>query len=242
MSSGFDSLHKILNDETRRKIILLLNDNGCFTYTDLMETMGFVTTGLLNYHLKVLGDLLAKNEKGEYLLSEKGKLAYRLLQEFPEDNNRELRKRQREFWIFAVLSQCIFSSTIFTLFYLGHIDFGRLVLYSAIAGASIILAYFGYRVQTNRRQTSMKEAKRRLIITFTIIGIVMGAITGFAGPILIVLFVRFLGGPDLARVEGGGEIWILVFVLGPIIGGLVGHWLGKKENFQQKLSRLLAYY
>ena len=62
MSSGIESLHKILKDETRTKIVLLLHEKGSLSYTELMETLGFVTTGLFNYHLKVLGDLLAKNE------------------------------------------------------------------------------------------------------------------------------------------------------------------------------------
>ena len=64
MSSGIESLHKILKDETRTKIVLLLHEKGSLSYTELMETLGFVTTGLFNYHLKVLGDLLAKNEAG----------------------------------------------------------------------------------------------------------------------------------------------------------------------------------
>ncbi len=55
-SSDITSLHKILKDETRRKIILLLNEKNTMSYTELMETMGFLTTGLLNYHLKVLND------------------------------------------------------------------------------------------------------------------------------------------------------------------------------------------
>jgi hypothetical protein len=42
-------------------------------------------TGLLNYHLKVLSDLIIKNESGQYMLAENGKLASRLLIEFPED-------------------------------------------------------------------------------------------------------------------------------------------------------------
>jgi DNA-binding transcriptional ArsR family regulator len=46
MSSGIASLYKILKDETRSKIVLLLNERGSLSYTELMETLGFVTTGL----------------------------------------------------------------------------------------------------------------------------------------------------------------------------------------------------
>ena len=52
-----------------------------------MDTLGIVSTGTLNYHLKVLGDLLAKNEQEQYTLTERGKLAAKLLTEFPEESN-----------------------------------------------------------------------------------------------------------------------------------------------------------
>jgi predicted ArsR family transcriptional regulator len=57
MSSGLAYLHKILKDETRSKAILLLTKKGAMSYTELMDELGIVSTGLLNYHLKVLGDL-----------------------------------------------------------------------------------------------------------------------------------------------------------------------------------------
>ena len=86
MTSTIDSFAKILKDETRRKIILELNQKGSLTYTDLMENLDILSTGTLNYHLKVLADLLKKDETEGYVLSEKGKLASRLLTDFPEQN------------------------------------------------------------------------------------------------------------------------------------------------------------
>jgi predicted transcriptional regulator len=65
---------KILGDETRRRILLLLKEKGSLGYTDLMNQMGISNTGTFNYHLKGLGDLLRKNDAGQYALSEKGKL------------------------------------------------------------------------------------------------------------------------------------------------------------------------
>jgi DNA-binding transcriptional ArsR family regulator len=79
-------LLKILGDETRRRILLLLNEKGSLGYTDLLNQIGISNTGTFNYHLKVLGDLLHKNEAGQYALSEKGKLAVQFLLDFPEDN------------------------------------------------------------------------------------------------------------------------------------------------------------
>jgi hypothetical protein len=54
MSSGLASLHKILKDETRSKAILLLNEKEAMSYTDLMDELGIVSTGLLNYHLNLI--------------------------------------------------------------------------------------------------------------------------------------------------------------------------------------------
>ena len=84
MSSGVESLHKILKDETRRRIILFLQQNEGSTYMDLMKALGLTNTGKMNYHLKVLGNLLSKNDNGTYSLSEKGVLALRLIQEFSD--------------------------------------------------------------------------------------------------------------------------------------------------------------
>ena len=84
MSSGIASLYRILEDETRRKIVLLLQEKGSLSYIEFdINALGTTDTGKMNYHLKVLGDLLLKNENGQYALSEKGMLASKLMQEFP---------------------------------------------------------------------------------------------------------------------------------------------------------------
>ena len=64
MTSTIDSLHKILKDETRRNIVLLLSEKSSLSYTDLMDALKIGSTGTLNYHLKILGDLLEKNMTG----------------------------------------------------------------------------------------------------------------------------------------------------------------------------------
>jgi len=101
MGSGIASLHKVLKDETRRKIILLLQEKGSLSYVDLMKALGITNTGKMNYHLKVLGDLLSKKEDGQYALTEKGTLASRLLLEFPEVTPRQMGlypERPQVFW------------------------------------------------------------------------------------------------------------------------------------------------
>jgi len=85
MVQGIGSLYEILKDKTRRTIILTLNEKGSISYTELLEITKANSTGKLNYHLRILGDLVAKNSNGQYTLSEKGKLASKMLIEFPDD-------------------------------------------------------------------------------------------------------------------------------------------------------------
>lgn len=84
LSVDLESLHKILRHPIRRKIVLELHERQESAYVDLMKLLEVENTGKLNYHLKILGDLIEKNEGGKYRLTEKGELASQLLHKFPE--------------------------------------------------------------------------------------------------------------------------------------------------------------
>jgi DNA-binding transcriptional ArsR family regulator len=73
------SLHKILSDTTRRSILELLAEKELLSYTDIMTLLQITNTGRLNYHLKVLGNLLSKDDSGRYYLTDEGKQAANLL-------------------------------------------------------------------------------------------------------------------------------------------------------------------
>jgi hypothetical protein len=49
-----------------------------------MNLIEVSSTGKLNYHLKILGDLIGKDQNGRYTLTEKGLMIAQLLQKFPE--------------------------------------------------------------------------------------------------------------------------------------------------------------
>ena len=80
----FGSLSDVLKHPVRRKIILALFERGDLSYVDLMNFVGVSNTGKFNYHLKILGDLIEKDQNGRYTLTEKGRMAAQLLQKFPE--------------------------------------------------------------------------------------------------------------------------------------------------------------
>lgn len=80
----FGSLSDVLKHPVRRKIILALFERENLSYVDLMNFVGVSNTGKFNYHLKILGDLIEKDQNGRYILTEKGQMAAQLLQKFPE--------------------------------------------------------------------------------------------------------------------------------------------------------------
>jgi len=84
MTVDFSSLHKILKDKTRRDILRCLNEKGSLSYVELMNATAVANTGRFNYHLKVLGSLIEKQNDGRYDLTERGRLAVQLLDKFPE--------------------------------------------------------------------------------------------------------------------------------------------------------------
>lgn len=84
MDADLASLHKILNDSTRRNIVLHLNEKGPLAYMELMNLLKIKNTGRFNYHLKILDNLIEKGEDGKYRLTERGQLASQPLQKFPE--------------------------------------------------------------------------------------------------------------------------------------------------------------
>ncbi|MEM2202104.1 MAG: winged helix-turn-helix domain-containing protein [Candidatus Bathyarchaeia archaeon] len=84
MGVDFESLSDVLKHPVRRKIILTLFERGNLSYVDLMNFVGVSNTGKFNYHLKILGDLIEKDQNGRYFLTEKGHMAAQLLQKFPE--------------------------------------------------------------------------------------------------------------------------------------------------------------
>ncbi|MGQ9680356.1 MAG: DUF7347 domain-containing protein [Candidatus Bathyarchaeia archaeon] len=82
-----------LKHPIRRKILRMLNESP-LTYTELLRSLG-LETGVLNYHLDSLKDLLTKSDD-KYILSYQGKAAVNLI-----SNVEEPVKKQREEILFG---------------------------------------------------------------------------------------------------------------------------------------------
>lgn len=236
MSSGLASLHKILKDKTRRQIVLLLNDKGTLTYTELKETLGFLTTGLLNYHLKVLDDLLAKNDVGQYLLSDKGKLAAKLLVEFPDGQQSGKPKWWRTFWIQTAIALPIMAAIALALFFLGVISFDR--LYQVLVSLIFVIG-FSYMLQHILRDILPKNKKLLIAkIGYTAGGIALGLWIAYFGVGISLAGVSALSG---SRFGPGNPLYhffwntgyqIFAAFIAPTIGATLMYRFGKKKRFK----------
>jgi CDP-diglyceride synthetase len=142
-------------------------------------------------------------------------------------------KWQRRFWTLGGVSQVIILISVLALHFLGYMDFARTVLYVIVAISSIALSYFGYRMQRSRPEPGSKEEKSRMKIGYVVGGAWVGVVIMFFAPILLILLCRVLGGPDIAHMEGGGELWILMLVVGSVVGGIGGYRFGKRRGFQK---------
>src|SRR5665647_118460 len=227
MNTGLTSLHKILKDETRRQIILLLNEKSSLTYTELLDSLEVVSTGLLNYHLKVLGDLLSKNEEEKYVLTEKGKLASRLLSEFSEDNN--LKKKPvwwRKFWVAEAIVTPIYLAINIALYFIGYID--ATTFYNLTLGIFAFIG-IGYMITHIKKEILSAEGLLKLNkALYLLVGLFVGGFIIWVGLTVAmnVTGVRLW----LASIIGDLALAIATMIPCYIIGGLLGNWIGKKTN------------
>lgn len=225
MTSTIDSFHKILKDETRRKIILKLNEKDNMSYTDLMESLSIVSTGTLNYHLKVLGDLIKKNDSGQYILSEKGELAYRVLTEFPNEQPQVADRRIFKSWII------LFSATIAITIMNGYffIPLQRTVLILAIEVLSFSFAFY-IRIRPSH------SGNRAFFIAAGALGL------GFVFWFLITSLILFSGlrWQIVSSTGNLGDDFVVTatLLICWIAGGFVGDLIGRRRNYIIPMMRV----
>ena len=94
----------------RRKIILAPYGSKRLSYVKFMKIVKVVSIGKFNYHLKILGDLIEKDQNGKYSLTEKGQTAAQLLQKFPQRKPREENKLLKAGYNFQFLPRHLSQS------------------------------------------------------------------------------------------------------------------------------------
>ena len=240
MSSDIASLHKILKDETRRKIILLLNEKENLSYTELLEATGAGSTGLLNYHLKILGDLLTKNQTGQYQLSEKGKVAYKLIIEFPAENNLAQRKRNQRLLLATLgVGQIIYLCIILLFYYMGQLEFYRLITGVSSFIFGMIMLFIIYRMQRSIPAPGSVEEAGRIKVAYVAGGVSLFLLVAFYGVGVLFRVISDLSGVPFTRGNPlHATLWspaymVFSMLIAPAIGGVLCYYWGKRNGFQK---------
>ncbi len=228
MGTDFTSLHRILKDQTRQKIILLLSKKGNLTYTELLDSLEAVSTGLLNYHLKVLGDLLSKNAEERYVLTEKGKLASRLLLEFPANTN--LKKKPtwwRKFWVAEAIAIPVYFAINLALYFIGYINAATFYNLSLFVLLSVGIGYMITHIKKDILSAQGLQKLNRAL--YLLLGLFTGGFIIWAGLTVAmnVTGVRLW----LAGIIGDGALALVTMIPCYILGGYLGDWIGKKNNY-----------
>jgi len=131
----WSSLHKILNDVTRRSILELLAEKEALSYTELMTLLQVTNTGRLNYHLKALGALVSKDDQGKYRLTERGQLAVNLLQTLPQ--KAPVEKKQHSALKIVIAAVLILVGILLIASALGSFAFAPSMAVVSTAGSAV---------------------------------------------------------------------------------------------------------
>ena len=240
MSSGLASLYKILKDETRMKTILLLSEKEAMSYTELMDELGIVSTGMLNYHLKILGELLTKTEDGKYTLTEKIMVAARLLREFPEKSKSQIEAElPRALYVGASISSAAYITIVLALYSLTYMDFAAMITNIFAAVSAVILLFIFGRARKKRAEWSPRKQRLGAQLSIMFAGAWAGAVVGFfGGGLMLIGIISLLRSTGLMthftpsqREFNDLAFWVLTPILGAILGGFVGYLIFKRSRF-----------
>jgi len=230
MVSDLALLHKIFKDDTNQKILALISETNSLSYADLMEKTEIYSESLLNYHLKVLGELLIKNKENQYLLTEKGQAALKLLDENPDQLRNFGRKKLKQNGAYLVLGYVTTIIIIVFCYFQGHIDIR--MLRRIVCSISVILVFYvGYIVRfTSQTSERVKEKSVLFNKIFCIIaGGIAGPMVALVGILIATVCSVYVGGPNFLQVTNDNIAFIFSFFsIAVVIGCLTGYCIGKK--------------
>ncbi len=220
-------------------MLLLLHEKVSLSYTELMNGLAIDSTGKMNYHLKILNELVVKREDGNYALTEKGMLASRLLTDFPEANRQQFGlkpKWWRRFWLGAMVSFISFFVIYFAAYSAGYINSSN--LYENLVSLILIMG-FCYMIQHILRDVLSKNAQLVIAkMVYIAIGVFLGITIAFiAGGFAFVGISRLLGkqfepGDPLYAFFWSDGYLIFSLLIAPTVGAIASYNFGKKRHFR----------
>ena len=84
----YDEIFSALKHPIRRQVLLLLEERGEVSFTDIQNAVGIDDTGLMSYHLKELAPLVEQSRRGKYRLSEVGQASVKLFRKVETERQR----------------------------------------------------------------------------------------------------------------------------------------------------------
>lgn len=137
-------------------------------YAGIRNALGHMNTGQLNYHLKILSDLVSKNPaNGKYSLTEKGVSALKM--HFPPDGGvsstrQEVRSisvtvaRRRDLATYLGIGATVFIALVATyssIFFLHTFNFPVIAAVSALWAVIIFFTWRGLAPQIRDRESNV---------------------------------------------------------------------------------------
>jgi DNA-binding transcriptional ArsR family regulator len=87
-ANEYDAIFTALKHPIRRQILLLLEQKGEASFTDIQNAVGTNDTGLMSYHLRELAALVEQTARGKYRLSEIGQTSMVLFRKVEQEKQR----------------------------------------------------------------------------------------------------------------------------------------------------------
>jgi hypothetical protein len=213
MSVNLRRLHGVLKDKTRTRILELLEQNELLGYSELQDQLGISHTGTLNYHLKVLGDLLAKDgPSGKYSLSDKGKIAASLLHKFETATSPSIKVKS------LVVGMLVVGTTVAILGYLAGSISLEVLGWSILGTVTLSVALYS--------ASTVWEKRARLAYPI-VYGLFFGGILFFSVNFLLYNVVAL---PRFVQMDAGYRE-LVTMPPSYLIAGYFGYWLGKRRGF-----------
>lgn len=92
----YDAIFAALKHPVRRQILLLLEQKGEVSFTEIQNAVGINDTGLTSYHLKEMIPLVERSARGKYRLSEVGETSIVLFRKVERERQRSSAAVRRE--------------------------------------------------------------------------------------------------------------------------------------------------
>lgn len=152
----------ILSDQTRAGILEAIREKGSMSYVEIQRLLGIKSTGKLNYHLKVIGDLLEKEaESGKYRLTKRGLQALGASETLGHlERHREKVRIERMYGMY--IASGILIPGIDYLSYLAlHINLLFMLIISINSYLLLVASYFVWkRAFTNHRMPLSERGRK----------------------------------------------------------------------------------